>query len=253
MLWVISDVHGAGNELVALLSGFGHDVPDERLRPNGPIAHPQINDTIVLAGDMFDRANDAALVWQYIQRWKLVCLMGNHEMKLLKWLRGQYPQGVPPGYVRAWRQLQEIGVHKDEMIDWLEKLPILLAFTRSGYPKPLHRLDGEAVLVAHAGVDIANPSQPDVSMNVYGKLVTEKENRWWANYKCSPLVVYGHTTSPGFAVRTWYGLVTDQINSIGIDTGVAHGGPITAFSPTTNRLLQYQSSVNWYKQYKGVL
>jgi protein phosphatase len=83
-------VHGCFDELVALLGKLGYSVAAEggRWRVTPPAARKA-----VFVGDLVDRgpgiAEVLALVMDMVAEGSALCVPGNHEMKLLRKLRGR--------------------------------------------------------------------------------------------------------------------------------------------------------------------
>jgi serine/threonine protein phosphatase 1 len=77
-IFAIGDIHGCLEKVRALITNIGPD--------------PQ-NDTLIFIGDYIDRGNSSREVVDYIIRLKVqykkvVCLLGNHEYMLIRYLEG---------------------------------------------------------------------------------------------------------------------------------------------------------------------
>lgn len=225
--FVIGDQHGAGLELQKLL---------EKISPSA-------TDTVYLVGDCFDRGIHGVLVWDLIHKYDMKVIRGNHEQKMINYFHGN-KINLPPHY--KWFLNELINVKKkidfSNFLYWLENLPILVN-TPSG-------------LITHAGVNIFTPEVPDLSSNVYGypiRGVTGHE--WWSHYTKEKLVVYGHLVTKDLLPRIYHS-PNGEINSVGLDTAVVHGGPSTCICLETKEIITYRSSKDWYnifcKEYKGL-
>jgi serine/threonine protein phosphatase 1 len=236
---VIGDIHGAGQELVALLSNFEYEIAEDHY---GHI-------DFVFLGDLFDRARHGHLVWDTIQKYKVKCLMGNHERKMLSFLKGQRDT-VPPHYYWAIKNLNDHGVSKDALVGFLEGLPTILVSRQD-----VNRMGGRVVLsgqstllpsdiiLVHAGVNVENVLDPDPSYTVYGKFKPKEMHDWWDVYNGENLVVYGHLAAEdGYPRLRHRG---DRAVSIGIDTGACHGGSLTAYCLETGSFISYRSGIDW--------
>jgi len=179
-------------------------------------------ETTVLVGDFFDRGYEPELVWDFIKEKQPVCLLGNHEYKLVQTVAGKRKRPLPRAYVRALEQLAAHGVTQKEVCDFIEGLPY-------------HLVLSPEVVVVHAGIDPAEPLTPNLETNVFGceamrQCVRKKGGApglcWWDLYKTPPLVIYGHLSSRG-GIR---GFAKDgRMNSIGVDTGAWATGILTGY------------------------
>ncbi len=186
---IFSDVHGCGKELERLIQPF-------------------LDLDLYSLGDNFDRAFDGVLVWEILQKHGVKCLAGNHEIKMLKYLKGEL-EWVPKHY---YYFLNEFAKKYDtnDLIDWLEALPLMI------------QLDNH--ILVHAGVDPNNPSRIDLGYNVYGRSKTSVKS-WLDEYDGDRPVIYGHTTHNEPLIRSNNAGI---INSICIDTAACHGNKLTA-------------------------
>lgn len=246
--FVIGDVHGCGRELQALIDkiGPGHD--------------------LILAGDVFDRGIHAREVWEAIHSHSIRSVLGNHDYKLLQYLRGKR-SWLPAHYHFALDQLCGPGG-----ITYREKLEALLA----SFPLAI-RID--PYLIVHAGVNPDSPYSEDVTWNVFGRPPPPSTTRglgwtgdtgprsigralnvdpedvpagelpWQQLYRAErPIIVYGHERTPeGIRVgRSPAGTV----NSIGLDTAACHGGLLTAYGIETGEVVQVKAERDWFAECK---
>lgn len=183
--WVISDVHGCADSLLELIT----------LLPDG--------DRLVLCGDVINRGPriEAAmeLAWQLVESGRGVWLMGNHEQRLVRQLRGE-PCGTRQRLAGSdtYRQLGGRSCRR-----WLERLEQLPLTYR-----------GEGWVATHAGFDPLT-WQPHLTVRM----------AFWQHYDGRfGKVIVGHT--PGPQVRHLRDIVL-------IDTGACYGGPLSAYCPET--------------------
>jgi diadenosine tetraphosphatase ApaH/serine/threonine PP2A family protein phosphatase len=222
--YVIGDVHGCGGELVELL----------RLLPDDA--------EVFCVGDLFDRGPDPVLVWQWLHLRNVRCTLGNHDRKMLQYLAGQRAW-LPAHYHYAIGKLcSHGGPGFTRLVSFLGQLPLLI--------------DLGGHLVVHAGADPQSPRTPDVSWNVYGnrpedeKVKPTKRDRgksghWWGGYRLAePVVVYGHVCQEDCTVR-YTEAPGGKVNTVGVDTRTAWGGPLTAYCLETGGLVQYRSGRAW--------
>jgi serine/threonine protein phosphatase 1 len=185
--WIIGDVHGCAESLWDLI----------RLLP------PQ--DRLVLCGDVINRGPRIEvameLAWDLVQCGRAVWLMGNHEQRLVRDLRGSDPGAAfSLAGCDTYRQLGARSCRR-----WLERLEQL----------PLTHW-GQGWVATHAGFDPIS-WQPDLSIRA----------DFWDHYDGRfGEVIVGHT--PGQQLR--------QLRHITlIDTGACYGGQLTAYCPETGQ------------------
>ncbi|QJW91347.1 AAA family ATPase [Spirosoma taeanense] len=209
---IVGDVHGCYDELVELLTKLGY-VQD----PSAPL----INRTLVFVGDLIDRGPNSVgvlrLVMQLVQNGTALCVIGNHDDKLRRKLRGNNVQ-LMHGLAETVAQLNaEPPAFREQVRQFLEGLPHYI------------QLDNGQLLVAHAGLreDLHGRSGEVVrSFCLFGATTGKNDDyglpvrlNWAADYRGKPTIVYGHTP---VADAIW------QNNTIDIDTGCAFGGKLTA-------------------------
>lgn len=253
---VVGDIHGCGLELHDLLVKANMD--------------PKV-DQLVLVGDLFDRAKHGHLVWAVIEAWgsKCYCLEGNHERKMLKWLRGERPD-VPKHYIWAVDNLEKHGISRITLRWLLESMPPLLIYSkRMGliFDPTAGRvlkfgisLEPDHIIITHAGINIHHPLDPDPSFTVYGD-VRKQGDEWWERYTGENLVLYGHLSQRDMKLRKRYnysngdldgegGTEAIKLNSIGLDTACAHGGSLTGYIIETGELVSVPAQKDWASELK---
>ncbi len=220
---VIGDVHGCKAELLALLGTLGYALsvePDADGRPAWRASHPA-GRTLVFVGDLNDRGPDTPgvlrLVMGLVEAGRGYCVRGNHDEKLLKYLKGK-PVKVNHGLEETLAQFAaEPPGFADRVRAFLDATPSHLVF------------DGGKLVVAHAGLseELQGRSSGRVwSFALYGKTTGEVDEYglpvrldWAADYRGRAAVVYGHTPT---AAPEWVN------RTLCIDTGCAFGGALTA-------------------------
>lgn len=211
---IIGDVHGCGDELRALLGELGYVFEGEGARqPDGRKA--------VFVGDLVDRGPDVPgvlrLVMAMVEAGHALCVPGNHDVKLVRKLRGKDVQ-VRHGLAETLQQLEaETPEFRRRAVDFLDGLV-------SHYV-----LDAGRLVVAHAGLPEAMQGRGSGKVRdfcLYGETTGETDDfglpvryNWAESYRGKATVVYGHTPvlEPEWLNRT-----------INIDTGCCFGGRLTA-------------------------
>ncbi len=218
---LIGDVHGCFDELSALLAQLGYQVTEsDDPRRTFQVSHPQGRKVIFL-GDLVDRGpaipTVLRLAMDMVASGVALCIPGNHDVKLLRKLRGKNVL-VRHGLAESLTQLeQESPAFKERVIAFLDKLV-------SHYV-----LDDGRLVVAHAGMKETLQGRSSRAVRdfaLYGETTGETDEfglpvryNWAAEYRGKAMVVYGHTPV----------LEPEWLNhTINIDTGCVFGGKLTA-------------------------
>lgn len=215
---VIGDVHGCLPELLALLEKLGYTV--RKTEAGYDVGH-LTGRKPVFVGDLCDRGPDTPgvfrVVMDLVQRGAAYCVLGNHDDKLLRWLKGT-PTKLTHGLAQSVEQFEkEPPEFREQVAAFLTKLPTHLV------------LDGGKLVVAHAGLPAEMHGRVSGKVRafaLYGDTTGESDEfglpvrlNWAAHYRGRATVVYGHTPtlSPAWENRC-----------ICIDTGCVFGGRLTA-------------------------
>jgi protein phosphatase len=212
---LIGDVHGCGDELEELLEKLGYQVDG-----TGVWRHPE-GRKVVFLGDLVDRGPRVADVLRIamgmVEARTALCVPGNHDAKLVRWLRGKNVR-MAHGLERSAEQLER------ERPDFRERVASFLDGLVSHYV-----LDDGRLVAAHAGMKEEMQGRASGRVRefaLYGETTGEVDEfglpvraNWAAEYRGSAMVVYGHTPvlEPEWLNRT-----------INIDTGCVFGGRLTA-------------------------
>jgi protein phosphatase len=212
---LIGDVHGCGDELEELLEKLGYQEDGTGVR-----RHPE-GRKVVFLGDLVDRGPRVVDVLRIamgmVEARTALCVPGNHDAKLVRWLRGKNVR-MAHGLERSAEQLER------ESPQFRERVASFLDGLVSHYV-----LDDGRLVAAHAGMKEEMQGRASGRVRefaLYGETTGEVDEfglpvraNWAAEYRGSAMVVYGHTPvlEPEWLNRT-----------INIDTGCVFGGKLTA-------------------------
>ncbi len=219
---VVGDVHGCRAELEQLLAALGYDIDrDAAGRPVG--ASHAGGRRAVFVGDLVDRGPDTPgvlrLVMGMVTAGTAFCVAGNHEVKLLKALRGKNVKrahGLDASMEQLDLETDEFRAEVDRFIDGL-----------IGH----YVLDGGRLVVAHAGLIERYHGRASGRVRdfcLYGQTTGETDEfglpvryPWATEYRGRAVVLYGHTPVPA---AEWLN------NTLCLDTGCVFGGRLTALN-----------------------
>ncbi len=207
---IIGDIHGCADELESLLQKLGYEAG---VHPDGR--------RVIFLGDLVDRGprvvDTLKRVMAMVSAGQALCIPGNHDVKLLRQLRGQKVK-LRYGLAETVAQLELTdGEFREQAASFIDGLI-------SHYV-----LDGGQLVVAHAGLAEkmhGRASGRVRSFALYGDVTGETDEYglpirgdWAADYRGEAWVVYGHTP---VAEPEWHN------RTINIDTGCVFGGRLTA-------------------------
>src|SRR5882724_2517476 len=225
---LIGDIHGCCDELERLLDTLGYAWSAR------PIEHPGLYPRVyrhpegrkaIFVGDLVDRGprilDTYHLVRHMVKAGSALCVPGNHEVKLVRKLRGRdvvVNHGLEQTLVEIEQWPTELREHVcREIIDFFDGLI-------SHYV-----LDDAKLVVAHAGMKATlqgRASRQVREFALYGETTGETDayglpvrHNWAAEYRGRACVVYGHTPVPE---AEWLN------RTINLDTGCVFGGKLTA-------------------------
>ncbi|MFE2232246.1 polynucleotide kinase-phosphatase [Streptomyces sp. NPDC059442] len=226
---IIGDIHGCRSELETLLGRLGY--VDGR--------HPE-GRTAVFVGDLVDRGPDSPGVLRRVMGMvaagDALCVPGNHENKLGRWLKGRKVQethGLAETIEQLGRESEEFRAEVGAFIDGLVSHYVLdegrLVVCHAGLPEKYHgRTSGR--VRSHA---------------LYGDTTGETDEfglpvryPWAEDYRGRAAVVYGHTPVPN---TSWIN------NTICLDTGAVFGGKMTALRWPERELVDVPAEKVWYE------
>ena len=241
---IIGDIHGCFDELVELFKALGYTISTQ---PDGnTVVEPSHGRKAVFVGDFVDRGPKVAevlrLVMQMQKAGAAICVPGNHDVKLVRALRGR---NVNPthGLAESLAQLeQESTEFKAQVAEFLDSLV-------SHYV-----LDNEKLVVAHAGMKAELQGRASGRVRefaLYGETTGETDEfglpirlNWADEYRGTAMVVYGHTP---VAEAQWIN------RTINIDTGCVFGGKLTALRYPEKELVSVPAHQTYYQPIKPLL
>ncbi|RCH65203.1 polynucleotide kinase-phosphatase [Streptomyces sp. SDr-06] len=232
---IIGDVHGCRSELETLLRKLGYV---DGVHPGGR--------TAVFVGDLVDRGPDSPGVLRRVMSMvaggNALCVPGNHENKLGRYLKGRNVQHTH-GLAETISQLEkEDDSFREQVREFIDGLV-------SHYV-----LDGGNLVVCHAGLPEkyhGRTSGRVRSHALYGDTTGETDEfglpvryPWAEDYRGRAAVVYGHTPVPN---TSWVN------NTICLDTGAVFGGRMTALRWPERELVDVPAERVWYEPAKPLV
>lgn len=229
---IIGDVHGCFDELVDLLAKLGYSIEAQAngAMPSGYSVKPPEGRKAIFLGDLVDRGpkipDVLRLVMGMVEAGRALCVPGNHDIKLMRKLRGKDVQ-ITHGLAESLEQLNpEPPEFRATVLEFIDELV-------SHYV-----LDDGKLVVAHAGMKEEMQGRGSGKVRdfaLYGETTGETDEfglpvryNWAAEYRGRAMVIYGHTPVPQ----------PDWLNrTINIDTGCVFGGSLTALRYPERELL----------------
>lgn len=217
---IIGDVHGCYDELVLLLGKLGYQIRSVDDTGIFDVIAPP-GKKVIFLGDLVDRGPKTPevmqLVMDMVDAGLAFCVPGNHDIKLLKKLRGAKVK-IAHGMAES---LEQLLYHPPEFI---ERMKDFFHSLVSHYV-----LDEGKLVVAHAGLKEEYHGRGSGNVRafaLFGDVTGEMDEEglpvrlnWQNEYRGRAMVVYGHTA---ILEPMWIN------HTIDIDTGCVFGGKLTA-------------------------
>jgi protein phosphatase len=232
---IIGDVHGCFGELAELLTKLGYTVD----AGGGSARHPD-GRTAVFLGDLVDRGPATPAVLRLVMGMAAegsgLSVAGNHEVKLVRALRGRnvsISHGLAESLAQLAAEPPEFARQATAFMDRLVGHFVL---------------DDGKLVVAHAGLPAALHGRASAAVrafSLYGDTTGETDEYglpvrypWATEYRGQAMVVYGHTP-----VRQ-----ADWVNgTICVDTGCVFGGALTALRYPERELVSVPARAVYYE------
>lgn len=240
---IIGDVHGCCDELEKLLGELGY-VANESNGVTNPFwqfptyTHPEGRKAVFL-GDLVDRGSRVLdtlkLVHNMMAAGSALCILGNHENKLMRKLNGKKVK-VNHGLENTLAEIEAIPVEQHQAAT--NEIQTFLRSLISHYV-----LDEGRLVVAHAGLreELQGRGSAYVrNFALYGETTGEIDSfglpvryEWAKEYRGNSLVVYGHVP---VVEAQWLN------NTVDIDTGCVFGGKLTALRYPERELVSVEAA-----------
>lgn len=248
---IVGDVHGCLDELLVLMAALGYqvvrqDAPGIDRQETAFSVVPPDGRKLVFVGDLVDRGPATPevlrLAMSMVDAGQAFCVPGNHDIKLVKALKGRDVQ-LTHGLAESLQQLEkEPAEFRVQALKFLDDLVSHYVFD-----------DGKLV-VAHAGMKESMQGRGSAKVRdfaLYGETTGETDDfglpvryNWSADYRGKALVVYGHTPVPE---PLWLN------GTVNIDTGCVFGGKLTALRYPEREVVSVPAKATYYESRKPFL
>jgi protein phosphatase len=240
---IIGDVHGCLEELLGLMASLGYQVESSEKQF---LVAPPDGRKVVFVGDLVDRGpatpDVLRLAMTMVEQGHAFCVPGNHDVKLVRALKGRNVQ-IAHGLAQSLEQLErESEGFRTKAAKFLDGLVSHYVFD-----------DGKLV-VAHAGLKESMQGRGSGKVRefaLYGETTGETDDfglpvryNWASDYRGNAQVVYGHTPVPE---PVWLN------NTVNIDTGCVFGGKLTALRYPEREIVSVPARAAYYESRKPFL
>jgi serine/threonine protein phosphatase 1 len=228
---VIGDIHGKSHLLEKLVEYHGRE------------------NQFIFLGDYIDRGESSREVIDYIIKLpQKICLMGNHEDLLIRFLKGNDPKfddefsPLPPLQLEAWLSPENGGKKTLDsfQLDSNSRWSDLKEEYQEFFSNLRYFFEDTYSIYVHAGLDIDIENMEDQDLEYLLWVRTEwLKNRyiWYGK-----MVFFGHTITHNYPhLLNKYGLL-ETPTTLGIDTGAYFTGILTSIDiegPDQYSVIQY--------------
>jgi hypothetical protein len=230
---VIGDVHGTLYEFQELLNLVDYKSPHVK---------------IILLGDLIDRGPDSAGVVKLARELDLPCVLGNHEAKLLKWLKNK---GSRSDVLDSRDKPAHYYQLSDDDVNYIARMPLYI------------KLEHLNTVIVHAGLRPNIPlekqtkddlcylrymddNQKFVSLRTINKLGSKEAagaHFWTDHGPWGFNVIYGHQVWDAPRIDRY----KDGTAAYGIDQGCCFGGSLTAYCVEDGSFIQVKAKRVYYQ------
>lgn len=188
-------------------------------------------DRLILLGDLVNRGPDSVKVIDLARQANALSLLGNHELRLLKYRRTRDRKYVKEHDLDTFEQLRpQDWTYLENMMVTYEEPELNTVFVHGGFlpGQPWQKQPAEVVTRIQVVTAGGKPS----------KRADSPDSPAWADlWTGPPFVLYGHTPRPEIYKLKW---------SVGIDTGCVMGGHLTACVLPEKRFIQVRARKAYY-------
>jgi serine/threonine protein phosphatase 1 len=214
-LFAVGDIHGCHTEFAELLSRLALEKTDR----------------LVLLGDLINRGPDSSKVIDLARAHGAISLLGNHELRFLKYRRTGDKKFLKDGDSVTHQALRpDDWAYLEAMRITFEVPELNTVFVHGGFlpGQPWQRQPPEVVTRIQV---IDRNGQP-------AKRADEPGAPLWADlWSGPPFVIYGHTPRPEVYKLKW---------SLGLDTDCVRGGALTAYEVSEKRFVQVKAREKYW-------
>ncbi|HVW20655.1 MAG TPA: metallophosphoesterase [Opitutaceae bacterium] len=211
----VGDIHGCHLEFAELLDKV----------------QPTREDRVVLLGDLINRGPDSCKVLDLARGHRAISLLGNHELRLMKYRRTGDMKYAKEHDLETFSKLRpQDWAYLESMVLTYEEPELNTVFVHGGFlpDQPWQKQPAEVVtriqVVTKDGRAAKRSAAPDAPL--------------WADvWNGPPFVIYGHTPRPEIYKLKW---------SVGIDTACVLGGYLTACILPEKRFVQVKARRAYY-------
>lgn len=210
--YAIGDVHGCREELERLLSKLA----------------PTPDDCLYFLGDLINRGPDSAGVLRLVRNLPNTrCILGNHELRLLKYRRNSNPTYLKPYDWDTIHQLSDDDWNFMASFERAIELPESGALLVHGGLAPwLHWQEHSIEMLTE--IQTVNPTTREAGRRSH----VTRGRSWQDLWPGPPFVLCGHTPRKE---------VYRTKSSLCIDTGCVYGGRLTACDIETQKIIQVKA------------
>jgi len=232
---IIGDIHACIDELNELLYLLDYTSPNVR---------------IISLGDQIDRGPDSVAVVKRCRELNIESVLGNHEVKYLKWLKNKGSRSDVLGSRDKPAHYYQLS---DDDVNYIARMPLYLKL------EPLNTIVVHAGL--RAGVPLEKQTKDDLcyirfmdedkkfvslrKINQLGSKESAGAHFWTQHGPWGYNVVYGHHVHSMADIKI--DCYDDGTAAYGIDTGCCFNGRLSAIILETKEVIQVQAKREYYR------